>query len=136
MDVHDAARRWARTWSRAWETRDVEALVALQAEDGVHWSSPFGPPHRGRDGMRAYLTWTFGEEKAPTRAVFGEPLVAGDTAAVEYWARADYGQGPRTISGCTVVVFGEDGLVTESRDYSFVGEGHPDLPFGAFPPTV
>jgi hypothetical protein len=35
-----------------------------------------------------------------------------------------------TISGCTVLQFDADGLVSESRDYSFVESGHHPFPFG------
>jgi ketosteroid isomerase-like protein len=130
VDVREAALRWAHTWTTAWETEDAEAIVACQAEDGVHWSSPFRAPHRGRAGLRKYLQDdVFGDEMEPTRARFAEPVVQGDQATVEYWALSRYDSGPLTISGCTVLQFDPDGLVIESRDYSFVEPGHHQAPF-------
>jgi hypothetical protein len=43
------AALWAGTWEAAWPRRDDEAIVALQAVDGRHWSSPLRAPHRGMD---------------------------------------------------------------------------------------
>ena len=66
MDTLEAARRWASTWADAWPTKDVDAIVALQAETGDHWASLFRP-HRGRSGLRAYLRECFAEESQPAR---------------------------------------------------------------------
>lgn len=120
----DAAARWAATWAVAWPARDAAAIVALQAPDGRHWSSPLLPPHRGRDGLHAYLMESFAHETAPTRCHFGAPIRSGDRAAVEYWAQVEYDGEPATISGCTVIDFDADGLVTASWDYSFLEPGH------------
>jgi ketosteroid isomerase-like protein len=122
MDVREAARRWARTWSEAWPARDVEAIVALQAESGDHWASLFRP-FRGRDGLRGYLLECFQEETQPAETWFAEPRVDGDAAAVEYWAVIHTKDGPVTISGCTMLGFDQFGLVTEAHDYSHVREG-------------
>lgn len=130
MDTREAALRWAHTWTAAWEGQDAEAIVALQAEDGVHWSSPFRAPCEGRAGLRKYLQDVFAAEIEPTRARFAEPVVDDDQATVEYWALSRYDSGPLTISGCTVLRFDSDGLVIESRDYSFVESGHHPSPFG------
>lgn len=124
VEIEQAARRWAETWSRGWREHDTEAIVALQAEDGVHWSSPFRPAHEGRAGLRAYVQGAFDEEVEQPVTRFAEPVIQGDQAAFEYWALCTYADGPVTISGCTVARFGADGLVVESRDYSFSHPGH------------
>ncbi|MFC4061297.1 nuclear transport factor 2 family protein [Planomonospora corallina] len=130
MDVHEAALRWTRVWTSGWADKDIEAIVGCQAEDGVHWSTPFGAPHRGRAGLREYLQGAFASEIEPTRARFAAPVVQGDHAAAEYWALCRYDSGPLTISGCTLLRFDADGLVAESRDYSYVTPGHRPFPFG------
>jgi hypothetical protein len=112
----------------AWKSQDAEALVALQAENGVHWASMFRTPYRGREGLREYLERSFADETEPTRAQFGRPMVEGDRASVEYWALATFDDAPMTISGCTVVRFNADGLVVEARDYSNVESGHHPIP--------
>lgn len=131
MEIREAARRWARTWADAWPAKDVDAIVALQAEDGDHWASMFRP-YRGRAGLREYVAECFAEESRPTETWFAEPRVDGDTAAVEYWAVSYAEDGPTTISGCTVVRFTETGLVAEARDYSHVKEGRRTPPDGLF----
>ena len=125
MDTRTAARRWARTWAQAWPVKDVEAIVALQAEDGVHWASLFRR-FEGRDGLREYVAGCFAEEVAPAETRFADPWVDGDCAAAEYWVVMHLADGPVTISGCTVLRFDEAGLVTEARDYSHLQEGRSE----------
>ncbi|WP_433499077.1 nuclear transport factor 2 family protein [Sphaerimonospora sp. CA-214678] len=129
MNVLEAALSWTNAWTVGWARQDVELIVERQAEDGVHWSQPFRPPHRGRPGLREYLEDVFASEVEPTRARFAPPLVNGDQAAAEYWALCHYEDGPLIISGCTLLRFDEEGLVAESRDYSFVVPGEHPFPF-------
>lgn len=127
VKTHEAAKRWADTWAAAWPAQNTEALCALQAENGDHYASMFRR-YEGREGLRTYLTECFNEETAPSRVWFGDPRVDGDTATVEYWAHITTGDGPLTISGCTVITFNEHGLVACARDYSHATEGHPQRP--------
>lgn len=131
MDTREAARRWADTWAEAWPSKDADAIVALQAEDGDHWASMFRR-YRGRAGLREYVDESFAEESLPARTWFAEPRVDGDSASVEYWSLVHIGDRQLTISGCTVVRFDQSGLVTESRDYSHVEVGHRQPPEGLF----
>jgi hypothetical protein len=131
VDAREAARRWATTWAYAWPARDVEAIVATQAEDGDHWASMFRQ-FRGRAGLRKYLERYFSEESRPAQVWFAEPQVDGDRAAVEYWALVYLRDQPVTISGCTVLRLDEAGLVAEARDYSHEEEGHHLPPAGLF----
>ncbi|MFF0720105.1 nuclear transport factor 2 family protein [Micromonospora sp. NPDC003816] len=131
MDVRDAAQRWADAWATGWPAQDGERIVELQAEQGDHWASMFRPC-RGRAGLRAYVEECFGEEARPAEVWFGVPRVDGDTATVEYWAITYPYDQPVTLSGCTVVRFDADGLVTESRDYSHAKEGRIPPPTGLF----
>ncbi|MFI7081748.1 nuclear transport factor 2 family protein [Micromonospora sp. NPDC049903] len=131
MDVRDAAQRWADAWATGWPAQDGERIVALQAEQGDHWASMFRPC-RGRAGLRAYVEECFGEETRPAEVWFGAPRVDGDTATVEYWAITYPYDQPVTLSGCSVVRFDADGLVTESRDYSHAKEGRIPPPTELF----
>ncbi|MGC4747264.1 nuclear transport factor 2 family protein [Micromonospora sp. DT201] len=131
MRTLTAARRWAKTWLDAWPAQDVDAIVALQREDGDHWASLFRP-YRGRSGLRAYLEECFAEESRPAQVWFAEPQVDGASAAVEYWAVIHVKDQPLTICGCTVLRFDDAGLVAEARDYSHVQEGHHTPPAGLF----
>ena len=88
MDTREAAVRWANTWVSAWESHDVDAVVALYADACVHRSAPFREPHRGRQGVREYVVGAFAEESAVVTVYFGEPLVDGQRASVEYRAES------------------------------------------------
>jgi hypothetical protein len=129
MDTRQAAQRWADVWTTGWPARDVEAIAALQAENGDHWASRFRP-YRGRAGLRAYLRECFAEETRPAEVWFAAPVVDGDTAAVEYHAITYPGGEPLTICGCTLLRFDSEGLVAEARDYSHVQPGR------VLPPTA
>jgi uncharacterized protein (TIGR02246 family) len=125
MESQAAARRWAATWTAAWEAHDVEAVVALYADDCVHRSTPFRPPHRGRQAVRNYVTQAFAAEQRIDEVRFGAPVVEGDRACVEYWARFVDRQGTAmTLAGCAMARFDADGLITEARDYWHLQEGH------------
>ena len=129
MDAEQAARRWAETWTAAWLAHDVEAVVGLYAEDCVHRSTPFRPPHRGREAVRQYVDEAFAEERDVGEVRFGMPVVEGDRAFVEYWATSLDRRGePTTLAGCAVARFDADGLVTEARDYWHVEAGHHTPP--------
>jgi len=82
VDVEAAARAWAEAWERGWAERDADAIGALYAPDAVYRSHPFREPERSAHdyAVRAFSD----EEVADIR--FGEPVVTGDRAAVEYWA--------------------------------------------------
>jgi ketosteroid isomerase-like protein len=131
MDTRTAARRWARTWAAAWPVKDVEAIVALQAEGGVHHASLFRR-YEGRAGLREYVAGCFAEEVAPAEPWFADPWVDGDSAAAEYWVVMHLAGGPVTLSGCTVLRFDESGLVLEARDYSHLREGRSEPPVPLF----
>lgn len=83
MDI----RSWVERYGRAWREKDDEAVAVLFAEGALYVSHPLRPPHRGREGIRAY--WrraTADQEGLDLR--FGEPVVSADgrRAAVEWWA--------------------------------------------------
>jgi hypothetical protein len=64
------------------------------------------------------------------QAWFGEPVVSGDRAAVEYWAILSAGDGPLTLAGSAFLHFAPDGRVTEHRDYWDIQEGRREPPRG------
>ena len=129
MDSQEAARRWAATWTVAWQTHDVESVVDLYADDCVHRSTPFRPPHHGRQGVRDYVTQAFADEQQIDEVRFGTPVVQGDRACVEYWARFldDHGTA-MTLAGCAMARFDADGRITEARDYWHLENGHRPPP--------
>jgi hypothetical protein len=118
VETEVLARRWRDTWAEAWPRRDVDAIAALYAAGASYRSHPL------REAMapRAYLERVFAEEEA-IECRFGEPLVAGERAAVEWWASWVEGGEELTLAGTTVLRFGADGLVAEHVDYWVEGRG-------------
>ncbi|MGW3131856.1 nuclear transport factor 2 family protein [Streptomyces sp. NPDC001123] len=126
MDTREAAERFVRVWERGWAAHDVDALLALYAEDCVHRSMPFRAPHRGRDELAAYLRWSFEAERV-TDVRFSAPLVGPDgVAAAEFRVRSEEGGGAATLAGCVFVRFDAQGLAVEARDYWHTAEGHQE----------
>src|SRR5205823_3549716 len=80
MTTEEAAERWAKVWARAWPEADVEAIAALYSRDAVFYSHPF----RAHQSPREYVEAVFGEQAAAD-CRFGEPLVVGGRAAVDWW---------------------------------------------------
>jgi SnoaL-like protein len=123
VDTEAAARRWIDGWSRAWPAADADAVAALYAEDAVFRSQPF----RELQSPRAYAEWAFSEQdEAECR--FGEPIIEGDRATIEYWGVVRYEGADETIAGIAVIRFGPDGLVTEQHDYWNAQEGRVEPP--------
>ena len=128
MDPETAARGWADTWSRAWPQRDVDAIAALYADTAVHRSTAFRQPGLGLAGVRRYLSENFQAEES-IECWFGEPIVSGDRAAVEWWGSwTEEGQ-ELTFAGVSVLRFNDRGQVVEHRDYAnHVEQRQPPYP--------
>jgi ketosteroid isomerase-like protein len=123
-DPVTAARRWVDTWSRGWPAADVESIAALYADDAVFYSAPF----RARQAPRDYVEWAF-EDQAEAECRFGEPVVAGDRAAVDWWAIMTGKDGTvESIAGTSLLRFANDGLVIEQRDVWAIELGRRELP--------
>jgi len=112
MTASEAARRWAEVWTRAWPNADVEAIAGLYAPGAAYFSHPF----RTRTTAREYVEAVFAAQAA-AECRFGEPLVAGDRAAVDWWGVITGKDGSvETVAGTSLLRFGADGLVVEQRD--------------------
>jgi ketosteroid isomerase-like protein len=123
MDTEQAARRWAEVWERAWPAADVDAIDALYADGAVFYSHPF----RNRQAPRDYVTWAFSDQ-AEAECRFGEPVVSGDRAAVEWWAVMTTDDGSvESIAGTSLLRFDADALVVEQRDVWAIEPGRREL---------
>jgi SnoaL-like domain len=116
MDTEAAARRWADTWRRAWPERDADAIVGLYADSASYRALVFRDPDQGLAGVRGYLNRNFAVEQ-DIECWFGEPLVDGDRAAVEWWGSWVEDGTPLTLAGATFLRFDAEGLVVDHRDY-------------------
>ena len=123
MDAQAAARAWVDAWERAWPVGDVERVATVYADGCLFYSHPF----RKHEAPRDYVTWAFAEQ-ASAECRFGEPVVAGDRAAVDWWAVMTGPEGDEeTIAGTSLLRFDADGLVVEQRDAWALEPGRRDL---------
>jgi SnoaL-like domain len=129
MNPAAAADRWARVWREAWEAQDSDAIVALYAPEARFSTEAFRVPYRGPDGVRTYVAQAFAEEREPQVWV-GAPIVAGDRAAIEWWATVIENDIPITLAGVSIIRFDDQGLVTEQWDSWNQGDGLQEPPNG------
>lgn len=108
---------WLAAYHQAWITRDAEGVARLFTDDASYHSHPFRPPYVGRAAIADY--WrraTASQEDFELR--WGNPVVAGDRMAVEWWATMrDAEGGDVTLPGCLIVRFAANGLCEELREY-------------------
>ena len=110
------ARAWARGYWVAWHEGNAEAVGRLYAPDSTFRSAPLREPKFGREGVLEYTRWAMGQE-VDQDPVFAEPIVDGNSAAVEWWCpMTDEGK-ELTLSGCSIQTYDEHGLVVDERDY-------------------
>jgi nuclear transport factor 2 (NTF2) superfamily protein len=126
VDTHAAARAWIEAWEEGWPATDVERIASRYQSDAPYRSHPFRDVSTARD----YVAQAFLDEEL-VRCWFGEPIVEGDRAAVEYWAVLRSPDGSDiTIAGHSHLRFDEDGLVAEHRDYWTQRGGAQEPPTG------
>jgi ketosteroid isomerase-like protein len=118
VDTREAANRWADCWRRGWEAHDADLVASVYADDCLFLSHPFREPQRPRD----YVVWAFTDEES-AEPWFGEPIVDGDRAAVEWRAFVRAGGRESTLAGTSLLRFRSDGLCVEHREAWAEGEG-------------
>ena len=118
MATEQAARRWVEAWSLAWPRKDAVPIAALYADGASYRALAF----READSASDYLRRTFAEE-SDIACRFGEPVVSGDRAAVEWWASWLEDGEPVTLAGATMLRFDDEGKVVDHRDYWNQAEG-------------
>lgn len=116
MDTEAAARQWVEVWSRAWPARDTDAIAELYADAASYRALAFREPDLGLVGVRRYLDENFAIEE-DVECWFGEPIISGDRAAVEWWGSWLENGRRLTLAGVTVLRFDRDGKVADHRDY-------------------
>ena len=108
-----AAERWRDVWDRGWREQRTDEILTLYAPNATLQSHPFRDPVPPAD----YIVPTFDEEES-AECWFGEPLVDGDRAAVEWSAETTLKDGGREkLAGVSLLRFESEGLVVEQRDF-------------------
>jgi ketosteroid isomerase-like protein len=113
MDSQAAVRAWIDAWDKAWRAKDAAPLAAVYADDAVFRSHPF----RATQSPLDYARGAFEEEGEELELWWGEPLVSGNRAAVEYWAVLRENDELVSLAGVATLHFGADGRVAEQHDY-------------------
>jgi hypothetical protein len=127
VDAASAARAWVEAWAQAWPAADAARVASRYAVGARFHSHPF----RDHQAPGEYAAWAFSEQAA-AECRFGEPVVDGDRAAVDWWAVVTgRGGGEETLAGTSLLRFGGDGLVVEQRDVWAAEEGRRELPHWA-----
>lgn len=117
MRTAEAARAWADVWSHAWPAADAAAIEALYAPMAALTSHPFRDPQEPGE----YVRWAFATQ-AEAECRFGQPIVEGSRAAVEWWGVITSTDGSvETIAGVSLLRFDAQGLVVAQRD-AWAGE--------------
>jgi hypothetical protein len=113
MDTRAAAGRWRDVWDRGWREQRTDEILALYASGASLQSHPFREPVEPAE----YIVPTFGEEES-AECWFGEPIVDGDRAAIEWSAETQLKDGGgEKLAGVSLLRFDADGLVVEQRDF-------------------
>jgi len=86
---------------------------------------------RTRQGPAEYVAWAF-DDQAAAESRFGEPVVDGRRAAVDWWAVVTSKDGSlQSLAGTSLLRFDDDGLVIEQRDAWNEDVGRRGLPHWA-----
>ena len=120
---------WIEAYGDAWRSRDADAAAALFTDDAVYRSHPLQEPHRGTDAIRAYWSGATGRQ-ADLDLRFGTPIVAGERAAVEWWAQMSSDGEEVTLPGILYLRFAPDGRCEELREAWHAEAGRQDPPAG------
>jgi len=113
MKAEPAARAWVEAWTRAWRALDADLLAPVYTAEAVHRSHPFREPGSPIE----YARWAFGSEQGEPEVWMGEPIVAGNRAAIEWWAVVRENGKEVSLAGTSVIRFDEQGRAVEQTDY-------------------
>jgi SnoaL-like domain len=113
VDTREAAERWREVWERGWRAHDAEDILALYAPGAYFQSHPFRKAQTPGD----YIEPTLADEDS-TECEFGEPIVDGHRAAVEWSAETRLKDGgTEKLAGVSLLRFDPAGLIVEQRDF-------------------
>ena len=127
MDVV-AGQEWLSRLGQAWRNGDSEAAGDLFTADASYHAHPFQSPLQGRAAIAGY--WASAtENQTAIDLMFGEPLVAGDRMAVEWWSVTEQKGQTTTDVGGLFLTFAEE-RCSDLREYWNLTDGTVDIPEG------
>lgn len=113
MPTREHIESTVREYVEAVGRQDLEATLALFAED-AHQEDPVGtPPNVGRDAIRGFFEKAY---RSPfSTELTGPLLVTGDHAAFHFTITVPLGEETMTVRVIDLVRFDDDGLIAELR---------------------
>ena len=101
----------------------MDAIAALYRPDATFCSHPFRALQRPAE----YVAWAFADQES-AECRFGEPVVDGARAAVDWWAVVTATDGSlQSLAGTSLLRFDDEGFVVEQRDAWAEAEGRVEL---------
>ena len=122
-------QEWLERYRSAWVGRDADAAAQLFTADALYREQPFTSPFAGRDAIRDYWS-TVTRAQSQIELRYGTPVVEGHRLAVEWWATLLNDGEPLTLAGEFLLVFDENGLCRELREYWLLKEATVEPPTG------
>jgi hypothetical protein len=101
----------------------VAAIADCTPPDATFYSHPFRAPQ----GPAEYAEWALADQQG-AECRFGEPVVDGDRAAVDWWAVVTSNDGSlQSLAGTSLLRFDDEGRVVEQRDAWADADGRHEL---------
>ena len=122
-------QEWIDGYAQAWRDKDPDAAADLFTATATYSDDPFGEPHVGPDGVRAYWSGVTATQEE-LRVLFGSAIASADArrAAAEFWVTMVIGGVELTLTGILFLRFDANGLCEELRETWNIAEGRSDPP--------
>jgi hypothetical protein len=127
--IRMTVQEWLEAYRKAWEERDPDAAAALFTDGAPYREQPYDEPFIGPQGVRDYWARVTATQDA-VHFEYGEPVVQGDRAAVEWWVTLVNSGAEITLAGEFMLRFDESGRCSELREYWHFAEGKRTPPPG------
>jgi uncharacterized protein (TIGR02246 family) len=109
---------WLHRYEQAWESRDALAASSIFTEDALYYETPYAEPFRGRKGIADYWAGVTADQRDVDFT--SEVIAVKDDVGVAHWnaklTAASTGERVE-LDGIFVLRFGEDGLVSELKEW-------------------
>ncbi|MBC7462004.1 MAG: nuclear transport factor 2 family protein [Thermoleophilia bacterium] len=116
------AQRWKAEWTVNWSAGTLHNVLPLYAVNAEFRSIAHREADIGHVAIGAVFdTFQAGATNVDCR--FGEPLVEGRRAVLEWWASWIEDGEAMSMAGCSSLRFDSSGLVVSSREYWNISEG-------------